>query len=152
MRLNSSTIRISYTSALKVVDFHKHLNQQSKLAPPIAIIAINAYLYIRAIIRYSTSFIYSCDFQLEGRIVGVMWGLPPKRQMEKNTWWDDTYLRLTASFEPLCVHLFLPLGLCRSESKKRQWGSQRGRKAHKKCRFHVCVDQTVAGRFQPKLK
>jgi len=47
-----------------------------------------------------------------------------------------------------CVWNYLyPFGLCRCA---RQKGKQEGR-SHKKCIFHVCVEQPLAGGMQPNL-
>jgi len=74
------------------------------------------------------------------------WGFRhPKRQIEKNTCWEGTFLRQTAYFEPLWVTLSLSVWPMQVRKKK---GRKAGRKkSHKKCIFHVCVEWLLAGEF-----
>ena len=74
---------------------------------------------------------------------------PQNVKIEKNTCWEGTSLRQTASFEPLCVKLSLSVWSVQVRKKK---GRKEGRKkSHKKCIFHVCVERPLAGGFQPNL-
>jgi len=82
------------------------------------------------------------DFPTGGEILGVHGQNDPQNvKLEKNICWEGTSLRRTASFEPLCVKKGSKAG--RQESRKEE--------SHKKYIFHVCVEQLLAGGFQPNL-
>jgi len=74
---------------------------------------------------------------------------PQNVKWEKNTCFM-TSLRSTASFEPFCVKL--SLSVWPVQVRKKQNGRKEGRKtSHKKCIFHVCMEQLLACGFQPNL-
>jgi len=72
-------------------------------------------------------FLFGWDFPLG---VGKIWMVlgqndPQNVKWEKNTCWEGTYLRHTASFEPLCVKLSLAVWPVRVRKKKRQEGRKK---------------------------
>ena len=115
-------------------------------------VQLTLFVYLERFRRYST-FLFGWDFPTGGEILGVL-GLndPQNVKIEKNTCWEGTSLRQTASFEPLCVKLSLSVWPVQVRKKNREEGRKEGRKkSHKKCIFHVCVERPLAGGFQPNL-
>jgi len=76
-------------------------------------------------------FVFDWDFPTGAKCFGVWSKMTPKNvNWEKNTCWEGTSLRQTASFEPLYVKLFLSVWpvQVRKETKGRMAGRQEGRK------------------------
>jgi len=107
-------------------------------------VQLTLFVYLERFRRYSTFCIW-LGFPYWGRNLGgfgAKW--PQNVKLEKNTCWEGTSLRQTASFEPLCVKLSLSVW----SVQVRQAGRK---KSHKKCIFHVCVEQPLAGGLQLNL-
>jgi len=98
-------------------------------------------------------FVFGWNISTGAKIWGFVVKITQNVKWEKNTCWEGTSLRQTASFEPFCVKLSLSVWPVQVRKKqKRQWSRKAGRKkSHKKCIFHVCVERLLAGGFQPNL-
>jgi len=64
-------------------------------------------------------FLFGCDFPTGGEMLGVLGQNDPENvNWEKNNCWVGTFLRQTASFEPLCVKLSLAVWPVQVRKKK----------------------------------
>jgi len=96
-------------------------------------------------------FLFARDFSTGGEMSGVLGQNDPQ-----NVKWEKIVVGRALSYAKLrllshCAWNYLyPFGLCRCARKKA--GRKAGRKkSHMKCIFHVCVEQPLAGGFQPNL-
>ena len=66
-------------------------------------------------------FLFGWDFPNEGKILGVFGQNDPQNvKIKKNTCWEGTSSRQTASFEPLCVKLSLSVWPVQVRKKKKR--------------------------------
>ena len=95
-------------------------------------------------------FLFGWDFPTGGEILGVLGQNDPQNvKIEKNTCWEGTSLRQTASFEPLCVKLSLSVWPVQVRKKKRE----EGRKEEKSQEVYISRMRgaTPSGRISTKL-
>ena len=98
-------------------------------------------------------FLFGWDFPTGGEILGVLGQNDPQNvKIEKNTCWEGTSLRQTASFEPLCVKLSLSVWPVQVR-KKKMGGRKEGRKEEKSQEVYISRMRgaTPSGRIPTKL-
>jgi len=110
-------------------------------------VQLTFFVYLERFRRYSTVCIWLGFPYWGGRNfggLGAKW--PPKRQMRKTLAGRALPYAKLRLLSIVCG-ISSPFSLCRCARKK---GSKAGR-SHKKCIFHVFVEQPLAGGFQPNL-
>jgi len=92
--------------------------------------SIDTYVFLERFRRYST-FLFGWDFPTGDEMFGLFGQNDSQNvKWEKNTGWEGTSVRQTASFEPLCVKLSLSV-----------WPVQVGKEKGRKKSQEVCVSR-----------
>jgi len=112
---------------------------------------INFFVYLERFRRYSTFCIW-LGFPYWGLNFGgfgAKW--PSKRQIREKNLLGWHFLAPNCVFWVFMREIIYPFGLCRCARKQKAGKKAGRRKSHKKCIFHVRVEQPLAGEFQPNL-
>jgi len=112
-------------------------------------VQLTRFVYLERFRRFLTlfDFLYLAGISLRGEILFCFCKMIPKTSNERVTLAGSTLPRAKLRLLNHCAWNYLsPFGLCRCARKK---GRKEG--SRKKCIFHVCVEQPLAGGFQPNL-
>jgi len=114
-------------------------------------VQLTLFVYLEQFRRYSTLLIWLGFPYWRRNFGGFGQNDPPNVKLEKNTSWEGTSIRQTASFEPLCVKLSLSVWPVQVRKKKgSKAGRQEGRKVTRSVYF-TYVWATPSGRIPTKL-
>jgi len=113
-------------------------------------VQLTLFVYLERVRRYSIFFIW-LGFPYWGRNFGVFWAKqPPKRQMREQHLLGGHFITLNCVFWAI-VREIISIRLACAGAQETKGRKEGRKKSHNKCLFHVCVEQPLAGGFQPNL-